>query len=275
MPVRDRAGGASAGPDGARASGEAARGESGPPCGLPAPWPGGYHPGAVPSFLRALVLLFALLSLPDPAGAAPLDAVVAVIAAPSGEGRGNRTVITLSELEVETRVTVISRVGSEAAEASIPPETLARSLDWLIAEHLLLFEAEGLAVAAVEPAEVTRAVATFRDRFPDVAGYRRFLETNELTETELGRILRRSLLVSRYLDSRARLAVTVGDEDLRRAYEARDAGAGDESFAEARPRLAREVERAKREEALAAIVADLRARADVRVLYDFAGGDAP
>lgn len=242
------------------------------PLGLPVPGPGGYHPGAVLSSLRAPVLLALLLVLPSGAAAArPLDTVVAVIAAPGGDGRGTRTVVTLTELEVETRVTVIARVGSEAAEAPIPPEALARSLDWLIAEHLLLFEAEGLAVAAVEPAEVARAVAAFRDRFPDVAGYRRFLERNELTEAELGRILRRSLLVARYLDSRARLAVAVTDADLRQAYEARKAELGGRSFDEARPLLGVGVEREKREAMLAALIADLRARAEVRVLHDVAG----
>jgi hypothetical protein len=235
----------------------------------------------VPSFLRAPVLLALLLALVPVAADAdrPLDTVVAVIAAPGAEGHGSRTVVTLTELEVETRVTVISRVGAEAAGAPIPPETLARSLDWLIAEHLLQLEAEGLAVAAVEPAEVTKAVAAFRDRFPDVAAYRRFLERNELTEVELGRILRRSLLVARYLDSRARLAVTVTEADVRKAYEARKAALSGRSFEEARPALAREVEAEKREALLRAMVADLRARADVRILVDVAGkrtgGEAP
>ena len=253
------------------ASGRSVRGVS-----LPARGPGGYHPGAVHPLLRAPVLLALLLVLPPGSAGAdrPLDTVVAVIGAPGGEGRA-RTVVTLTELELETRVTVISRGGAEAAEAPIPSETLARSLDWLIAEHLLLFEAEGLAVAAVEPSEVARAVAAFRDRFPDVAAYRRFLERNEVTEPELGRILRRSLLVARYLDSRARLAVAVTEQDLQVAFEARKPELGERTFDEARPLLARAVEREKREAVLAAMVADLRARAEVRVLFDVAGGAAP
>lgn len=228
----------------------------------------------MPSFRVPFLAALLLVLLPGIAGAArPLDTVVAVIGAPGGESR--RAVITLSELELETRVTVISRGGSEAASAPIPPETLASSLDWLVAEYLFLFEAEGLAVAAVEPADVARAVAAFRDRFPDIASYRRFLEVNEVTEAELGRILRRSLLVSRYLDSRVRLAVAVTEDDLRRAYEGQGAALEGKSFEEARPLLSRIVEQEKREAALSTMVADLRARGDVRVLFSPAGEGTP
>jgi hypothetical protein len=228
----------------------------------------------MPSVRVPVFVAFLLVLLPGLAGAArPLDTVVAVIRAPGGEGR--RAVITLSELELETRVAAISRAGSGAATAPIPPPALASSLDWLVAEYLFLFEAEGLAVAAVEPADVARAVVAFRDRFPDIASYRRFLEANEVTEAELGRILRRSLLVSRYLDSRVRLAVAVTEDDLRRAYEAKAAELAGQSFEEARPLLARSVEQEQREAAVKAMIADLRARGEVRVLHPVAGEGSP
>ena len=69
----------------------------------------------------------------------------------------------------------------------------------------------------------------------------------------------------------------VGDSDTpdKAAFEAHRAELGERTFEEARPLLARSVEREKREAVLAAMVADLRARAEVRVLFDVAGGAAP
>lgn len=163
-----------------------------------------------------------------------------------------------------------------AAAGGIPPEALAATLDQLIAEHLLQAEAEELAVVAVDPAEERAALQAFEARFPSAEEYRAFLARWELTDRDVGRVLRRGIVVERYLASRARLAVSVPDAELRRAWQTR--GGTPEGYSAMREALRAEAERKKREELVAALVADLRSRAQVRVVHDLVGrraGPAP
>ncbi|AKU89931.1 hypothetical protein [Vulgatibacter incomptus] len=220
------------------------------------------------------LLLFCLLASgagAEPIGAGQLvDRVVAVIS--TGDSRGHRTLITLSDLELEARIALVSRGASLAADGPLAPETLKATLDWLIAEHLLLGEAEQLAVAVADPAELGAALETFRGKLEAAGGYERFLERNELTEAELSRVLRRQLVVDRYLASRLRLGATVSEAEVRTAYDARRSELGATSYADAREPLRVQLEKKRREEVVAALVDDLRSRAEVRVLHGFTGG---
>lgn len=222
---------------------------------------------------RVLALLAAFLALcaalPATAESRLLDRVVAVITPGGAERRG--TVITLSELTNEARIALIRAGGVLAADAPIPEETLAATLQQLVAEHLLQAEAEDLAVAVVDPAEEGAALQAFRARFGSPEAYRRFLRGSELTEADVERVLHRGLAVERYLASRARLAVTVSEVELQRAWKER--GGAPDGLAQARGELRRELERRRREELVAALVADLRSRARVRVVHDL--GAAP
>lgn len=226
----------------------------------------------VPLLLALALAAPASAEAPGPEAGELLDEVVAVVA--PGGGRGVRTLITRSDLEVEARVVLVSRGGTEAAARALPDDTLQAVLDWLIAEHLLLAEAEQLEVADVEPALLEREIDAFRARFADEAAFRGFLARHELVDADLARIFRRRLAVDRYVASRLRLAGGVSDADVRRAFEERRASFGDQDWEWVRPRLRAQLERERREALVAALTADLRGRAEVRVLVDLRGGEA-
>lgn len=219
--------------------------------------------------VRALLLgLLVVMPAASPAQAPELiDRVVAVIT-PGGASE-KRVVLALSELENEARIALIRAGGTEAASGPIPKETLAATLDHVIAQVLLAAEAEDLAVVTVEPADVAAELARFRSRFDSEQDYLAFLERFELTVPELERILRRGLVVERYLASRVRLSISITDADLRRAHERQ--GGSARGFEDARDELRRRVETERREELVEALVADLRARAQVRVVHDLGG----
>lgn len=201
-----------------------------------------------------------------------LDQVVAEIT--PGSGRGRRTLVTRSDLELETRVLLVSRGGIEAAAQPLPDEVLAASLEWLIAEHLLFAEAEQLDLAGVDPLALERELASFRLRFPSEAAWRAFLAENEVVESDVARILRRRMVVDGYVASRLRLGVQVTEAEVRSAWESRKAELGEDSWEWARPNLRAQLERERRAEVAAALVAELRRRGDVRVIVPLGVGKA-
>jgi hypothetical protein len=108
-------------------------------------------------------------------------------------------------------------------------------------------------------------VARFALRFPAPAEYRAFLARTELTEEELAATLARGLKVRRYLESRVGRSARVSEAEVDRALAERGASGASAPLREAvRAELA---EAAARVQA-AALVAELRARADVRVLQE-------
>lgn len=230
----------------------------------------------------ALVSLIASSALPASAraaqegeGASPapsqaalgtlIDRVVAVISTGSGQ---KKTLITLSDLEAEARIALISRGAMRAAAAAFAPDTLGATLDWLIAEHLLMGEAEQLAVASLDPNELEAAILDFAERLGEEA-YERLLAHLGFGEAELARVLGRRIVVDRYLASRLRLGAIVSEAEVRAAYEAKREELGLESFASAKDSLRTALERQRRQEVVAALVADLRGRSEVRILHTF------
>ena len=223
---------------------------------------------AVRSLLFALILLFVPLAAFAEEGVL-LDQVVAVI---SPGGRSEQLqLITRSDLELEARVLFVSRGAAAAAEQVFPDDTLGAVLDWLVAELLLQAEAEQLEVAAVDPQAIERELATLRGRFG--AGWEDFLATNELVEADLSRIVRRRLVVDGYVASRLRLGMNISEAEVRRAFEARREEFGESGYEWVRPRLRAQLERERREALVAALVADLRERAEVRVVVALGGGE--
>lgn len=220
----------------------------------------------MPGILLAIAL--ALAAGPVQAAPAPVetgrlvDRVVATIA--FGDAH-SRILITLSDLELEARVALISRGAVLAADAPLPPDTLAATLEWSIAEHLILAEAEQLAVAVAEGSELEEALHSFRDRLGEGA-YERFLARWEVEPTDLLRLMRRRIVVDRYLASRLRLAPGISEQELRAAYESEQREA---TFAEARGSLLVRLEQDRREAIVGSLVRDLRGRAQVRVLHSF------
>jgi SurA N-terminal domain len=178
-----------------------------------------------------------------------VDEVVAVVDAHS---------ITLSELSAETRIHLVEQQGGQVAGATPDRALLAASLRRLVEERVILAEVDRLRLFDLERAEVDTALARFRARFPTAEAYDRFLDRIQMTADEVASVLARDLRVARYLDNRLKLAAQVREGELdeaMRAYPGVDR-------ASLRQKLARE----KYERLLEGLLADLRRKADVRIL---------
>jgi hypothetical protein len=205
-----------------------------------------------------------------PAGRDPqiLEQVVAVVRTPAST---QPRVITLTRLDEETRIALISQGATGAAGGDLDAAALRAGLDWLIDQTLLLDEVVRLQVFEVDRAEVLEELRRFQARFDGPAGYRAFLARLDITEEELLVVLRRMLRVQRYVDSRISGAVRVREADLDRYLQEQgiEARAGDRAAVRAAARARLSAERTRRE--VKALVADLRSRATIRVLEAFDG----
>lgn len=212
------------------------------------------------------VLLAAALAA-EPAGAGRvIEAVVATVqASPS------RPVvpITLTRLREEARVALVARGATEAAFGRLDGPALSAALEWLIDQTLVAEEADRLQVAQVGREEAEQELRRFRSRFGAPGEYERFLALNDLAEEELAVALARTLRVQRFVEGRVGLAVRVSEAEIDDYLRSRGVGT--------QPSAARDAVRAHLgEQRLSAevkkIVAELRARATVRLLLPAAEG---
>jgi hypothetical protein len=219
-----------------------------------------------------LPLCLALLAAAPGAPAAEpalAEEVVAVVRSPVG---APARVITLTRLADEARIVLVSSGAVEAATRPVDAAALRATLEWLLDQTLLADDAARLQVAEVSRDEAAAELRRFRSRFPDPAAYARFLSATELTDDEVETVLARMLRVSRYLETRVGRAPVVADEDVARY--ARDHSlpvqgrAGREAV---RARIAEE----RVEAAVKDLLAELRGRADVRVLEPALARQAP
>jgi hypothetical protein len=206
--------------------------------------------------VRALAVFATLASAAaaQPAERTLVDEVVAVVDARS---------ITLSELVAETRIHLVEQHGAQAAESDPDRALLAASLRRLVEERVILAEVDRLRLFDLDHAEVEGALARFRSRFPTAETYDRLLARIEMTSEEVALVLARDLRVSRYLDNRLKLAAQVRDAELDEAMRATP-GAD-------RGRLRQQLGREKYERLLEGLLADLRRKADVRILDSLEG----
>ena len=180
-----------------------------------------------------------------------LDEVVAVVEAHS---------ITLSELAAETRVKMVEQQGAQVAEIVLDRPLLAASLRRAVQERVVLSEVERLKLFDLDRSEVDAALAKLRARFPNQAAYEQFTRAVELTDDEISAILARELRVARYLDNRLRLAAQLRDSEL-------DEVAGSQKLSKAgREALRTRLGKEKYLRLLGELLAELRKRADVRML---------
>jgi hypothetical protein len=215
------------------------------------------------------LLLAALLAEPAAGPSAPPAAgpegrvVEAVLATVQASPIRPVRPITLTRLREEARIALVARGGIQAAFAPLDAAALSASLEWLIDQTLVAEEADRLMVAEVGRDEAELEVRRFRDRFDARADYDRFLSENDLAEDELAVTLARTLRVQRFVERRVGASVKVTEAEIDGYLASRGVAPG--------PSAAREAVRAHLgERRLAAevktIVAELRARATVRVL---------
>jgi hypothetical protein len=133
-----------------------------------------------------------------------------VVALVRGPGASQPRAITLTRLEEEARIALVSSGATAAAEAPLDGPALRAALEWLVDQTLLGDEATRLQVIVVEPAELEAELRRFRERFADPAAYRAFLDGLELVEEELAAVLHRTVRVARYVESRTAAADAEG-----------------------------------------------------------------
>lgn len=210
--------------------------------------------------LLSLLLAAAAAAPPQPAGARVIEQVVAVIRNPAGAAPRP---VTLTRLEAEARIALVSRGAAEAAFRPLDPEALRATLDWLLDETLVADEAARLRLDAVDREALEPALRRFRGRFPDEDAYRRFLERFELGEEDVAASLARTLEVERYLGTRVGRGVRVADDEVDAYVRDRGLAAPSPEVRDAiRARLAEERAHAQVQE----LVRELRGRAEIRVL---------
>ncbi len=130
------------------------------------------------------------------------------------------------------------------------------ALEELIDERLMLREAGRLVQSAVSPEEEERALARLREASPPARA---------ASLAELRRLVRRQTAIVKYIDFRFRPQVSVSEADVRRAYDARPAGAaGAPALEEEAPALREALTQKALDERIEAWVAELRAAADIR-----------
>ncbi|MFE8599541.1 hypothetical protein KYC5002_29045 [Archangium violaceum] len=143
-------------------------------------------------------------------GSRVIDRVVAVI---------GTQVLTLSELEFETRVSLVQRGAVRAAEAPLDEKTLRGALELAINYRLLVAGADRLQAFQAERSEVEARLRSFRDRFEDETALLAFLARHDADLEQLTVVLERNVRAERILDSRIRLRAQVSDADVRRYWD--------------------------------------------------------
>jgi hypothetical protein len=134
-----------------------------------------------------------------------------------------------------------------------------RALEAAVDERLMFSEAARLAQAEVRPGDEDAALAALLRRDPEVA--------RRVAEPDLRRLLRRQLTFLKYVEFRFRPQVRVSDEQVRKAWETEEVGRPSGiALEDAQDAIRARLERRALDERVEAWVAELRARAEVRVV---------
>ena len=129
----------------------------------------------------------------------------------------NGEVLTLSELEFETRVLFIYAGGVEAATAPLELQDLKSALDSVIGQRLATAEAEKLEAYPLEEGAIETAMRAFRNRFKSDRDFDAFIERTETDATMIAAVLSRFLRTQRVFDGKFRLRAQPSEGDLKRA----------------------------------------------------------
>src|SRR5690349_7737668 len=120
---------------------------------------------------RALYVVAVAAALPaaasSPAGE-EVERVVAVVRAPAAT---EASVITLTRVEEETRIALVSRGATLAATQPLDGPALEAGLEWIVDQTLLGEEASRLQVFDIERADGVAELARFKARFARPAEY--------------------------------------------------------------------------------------------------------
>ena len=195
-----------------------------------------------------------------------------MIAVVRGPGTPQPRVITLTRLKEEARIALVSRGAVAAASAPLDSDTLRATLEWLVDQTLLGDEVARLQVFEVDNRSLDAELRRFRERFANPGEYQAFLARLDLDEADVAAVLRRTLRVQQYVQSRITGGGGIGDKEAQDWIAAHPERVRDlePSAAQRDARIALEEEHAARQ--VKALVADLRARSDLRMVGDIEGG---
>lgn len=215
-------------------------------------------------FLAAILLVpLAAGGADAPDGGSIVDEVVAVVATRGREAH----VITLSRVAEEGRIALVSRGGIEAATGVLDGAVLRASLDWYVDQLLLHEEATRLQVFEVDRADAVADLARFKAEFRSPQDFKTFLHEIDATEEDLLSILRRSLRVRKYLESRLG-RIRPSPREIEAWYAAHASEYGGRPLSEVTDEIAARIASGRADGETKALLADLRSRADVRILVD-------
>lgn len=219
----------------------------------------------MPKGLLAAILLVPLAAagVDAPDGGSVVDEVVAVVATRGREAH----VITRSKVAEEGRIALVSRGGIEAATGVLDGAVLRASLDWYVDQLLLHEEATRLQVFEVDREAALAELARFKAEFRSPQDFKGFLFEIDATEEELAAILRRSLRVRRYLESRLG-RIRPSPREIEAWYAAHVSDYGGRPLAEVTDEISARLASGRADTETKALLADLRGRADIRVLVD-------
>ncbi len=214
---------------------------------------------SVPAMAAALALALPAAAS-SPAGE-EVERVVAVVRPPAA---AEAEVLTLTRVEEEARIALVSRGALLAATQPLDGPALKAGLEWLVDQTLLSAEAARLQVFEIDRADGLAELARFRAHFARPADYRAFLARCDLTETELETALRRMLRVKRYVESRVSHAAQVPEADVTAWLDGHGSELGTRDREVVRAHLAGD----RTKDEVKALVKDLRSRAEVRIFED-------
>ncbi len=223
---------------------------------------------------RALTALAAALALGLPSARAAsaadeeVERVVAVIRPPAAT---EPIVITLTNVEEEARIALVSRAALLAATQPLDGPALKAGLEWLVDQTLLNEEASRLQVFEIDRADGLGELGRFKARFARPSDYQAFLVRCDLSEAELEAVLRRMLRVKRYVESRVSHAAQVPDVEVTAWLDKHGPELASRDREAARAHLAGE----RMKEEVKTLVRDLRSRSEVRVLEDLGKRTVP
>jgi hypothetical protein len=213
------------------------------------------------SSLAAVALLLVCGTAPSAAAPAPSDARAASPSGPANPGLRPATDPAVQLLErivavVDERPLFHSDVRALAVVRGLSEEN---AVEAAIDERLMYAEAARLAEAEVPREAEDRALAAVLEAQPSLR--------DAVEEADLRRLLRRQATILKYVEFRFRPQVRVSDDDIRRAWEADEAGrpAG-VPLEDAQEALRTRLERRALDERIEAWVKELRGRADVRAV---------
>jgi hypothetical protein len=185
---------------------------------------------------------------------AALVAALALPAVVSSQPAPRTEIVERIVAVVDGRPLLLSDLRALRAVRGLAEE---RAFPALVDERLMYVEAARLPQAEVSTEEEDHALATLAEARPGLHA--------EVPEPDLRRLLRRQIVILKYVEFRFRPQVRVSDEEVRKAWEAEQAGkpAG-LAFEDEQETIRARLERRALDERIESWIAELRARADVR-----------